>query len=86
MTTLRISPEISVDDAGVNYTWAEVHLDDVEASAEGPPRVENARAVVRMWFDDKHFDVPYADVVSTWSARGRCCRSASHTCRLSNVL
>jgi hypothetical protein len=57
--------ELSVDsDTGANYTWAEMHLEDVDASADGPPRVENARAVVRLWFDEAHFDVPLSDLVA----------------------
>ena len=57
--------EISVDSAGANYTWAEIYLEAVNESAEGPRRVEDAHAVVRMWFDGTHFDVPYADVAAT---------------------
>jgi hypothetical protein len=57
--------ELSVDsDTGENYTWAEIHLEDVHKSAEGLPRVENAKAVVRLWFDEAHFDVPLSDLVA----------------------
>jgi hypothetical protein len=71
--------EITVDEGGSSYTWAEVYLDGVEQSADGVRRVEHAHAIVRMWFDDKHFDVPYADVVSTLDrARTRLLLGESH--------
>jgi hypothetical protein len=57
--------EVAVEIPGTVYTWAEIYLDNVDTSAEGPSRVENAGVVVRMWFGDEHFDVPYADVVAT---------------------
>ena len=58
--------ELSVDsDTGENHIWAEMHLEDVDESAEGPPRVANARAVLRLWFDEAHFDVPLSDLVAT---------------------
>jgi hypothetical protein len=60
--TIRTSPRSA---STANYTWAEVYLEAVNESAEGPRRVEDARAVVRMWFDGTHFDVPYADVAAT---------------------
>ena len=57
--------EVSVDSGtGENYPWAEVYLDNVDVAAEGPHRVRSACVVVRMWFGDVHFDVPYAEVVA----------------------
>ena len=57
--------ELSVDSAtGKNYTWAEIHLEEVDESADVPPRVESARAVVRLCFDETHFDVPLSDLVA----------------------
>jgi hypothetical protein len=57
--------EVSVDSGtGENYTWAEIYLDNVDTSADGPHRGENARAFVRMWFGDVHFDVLFSDVVA----------------------
>ena len=60
--------EISVDSGSASHTWAEIYLDNVDQSAEGLRRVEDARAVVRMWFGDNYFDVPYADVVALLDA------------------
>lgn len=71
--------EVSVDSGSENYPWAEIFLDNVDTSAEGPRRVENARVVVRMWFDDNHFDVPYTDVVDVLErARTRLLVGESH--------
>jgi hypothetical protein len=66
---LEYFAEVSVDAAtGENYIWAGVYLDNVDLSAAGPGRVEHAHAVVRMWFGDDHFDVPYSDVVAVLEA------------------
>jgi len=57
--------EVSVDSGtGESYTWAEIHLDNVDVAADGPQCVKNARTVVRMWFGDVRFDVPYSDGVA----------------------
>ena len=71
--------EVAVEASGVSHTWAEIYLDEVDVSAEGPRRVKNARALVRMWFGEKHFDVPYADVVAMMEeARTRLLVGESH--------
>jgi hypothetical protein len=71
--------EISVDAAGTVYTWAEVHLDKRRRVPRGTGSPENARAVVRMYFGEVHFDVPYADVVATLdNARTRLLVGESH--------
>ena len=77
---LEYFAEVSVDSStGENFTWAEIYLDNVDVLAEGPHRVENARAVVRMWLGDEHFDVSYSDVVAVLEqARTRLLASESH--------
>jgi hypothetical protein len=71
--------ELSVDAGSANHTWAEIYLENVDLSAEGPRRVEDARAVVRMWFGDRRFDVPYADVIAVMdAARTRLLVGESH--------
>jgi hypothetical protein len=71
--------EIGVTLGRAHYAWAEVFLEGVEESAEGPARVQNARVVVRMYFDSKHVDFPYEDVVATLErARSELLSSESH--------
>ena len=71
--------EVSVVSGSGNHTWAYIYLEGVDASAEGPRRVECARVVVRMWVEDDHFDVPYADVLAMLEqARTRLLVGESH--------
>jgi hypothetical protein len=72
--------EVGVESgAGESYTWAEIYLDNVDVAAEGPQRAKSARVVVRMWFGDVHFDVPYADVVAVLEqAKARLIVGESH--------
>jgi hypothetical protein len=72
--------EVSVaSDAGESYTWAEIHLEGVDESVEGPRRIENARPVVRLWIGETHFDVEYSEVVAMLErARTRLLVGESH--------
>jgi hypothetical protein len=71
--------EVSIVSGSGNHPWVDIYLEGVDVSAEGPRRLENARAVVRMWVGDNHFDVPYADVLAVLEqARTRLLVGESH--------
>jgi hypothetical protein len=55
--------EVGFDVADASCVWAEVVLANVDISAAGADRVANARVVVRVYCDEHHLEIPYAEVI-----------------------